>query len=44
MLRLADRLLKRNLVEYRDAVMWITEVGTAVVVDESGLIKKATGS
>jgi hypothetical protein len=42
-LRAADALLARGLVEYRDAVVRIREIGVRVVVQESGLVRRRVG-
>jgi hypothetical protein len=42
-LRAADALLARQLVEYRDAIVRITETGVRVVVQESGLVRRRVG-
>ena len=42
-LRAGDALLARGLVEYRDAIVRITEVGVRVVVQESGLVRRRVG-
>ncbi len=43
-LRVADTLLARALVEYRDLVVRVTDVGVRLFVRESGLVsRKAVG-
>ena len=43
-LRVGDTLLERELVEYRDLVIRVTEVGLRLFVLESGLVsRKAVG-
>lgn len=39
----ADELLVRGLVEWRDLVLRATALGVRIVVQESGLIRKAAG-
>jgi hypothetical protein len=42
-LRAGDALLERGVVEYRDAVVRIREIGVRVVVQESGLVRRRVG-
>lgn len=41
--RVADALLERRLVEWREAILRVSPEGLALFVRESGLISKAVG-